>query len=264
MKRQSRRRRRWSMIAWLAGILLLGLSTCPETGYLEQRSAAPSDRQHLRLLIVTGGHDFEEQAFFEVFNRMEGVRWTHVRFGQDAERSLRPENAGAYDVAVFYDMHQSHEPHSQGWLQVLEKGKPTVFLHHALGSYVNWDLYGEIVGGRANFSGKVVDGIPKAAFQHDVAFRVHIADPDHPITKGLRDFEIVDETYNHFAVNPGVHVLLTADHPTSGKVIGWTHRYKNSPVVYIQLGHGPSAYENPNFRTLVARSIRWAAGQLSQ
>jgi uncharacterized protein len=226
--------------------------------------AGPSTEQRLRLLIVTGGHEFEEGAFFRMFNEMEGVSWTHVRFQQDAERSLKPENSGTYDVAVFYDMNQSYEPHYRDWLKVLEKGKPAVFLHHALGSYADWDLYGEILGGRANFSGKDVKWAPKAAFQHDVNFRVKIADPNHPITKGLRDFEILDETYNHYIVNKGVHVLLTADHPTSGKVIGWTHRYKNSPVVYLQLGHGPSAYENPNFRTLVSRSIRWVAGQLGK
>jgi uncharacterized protein len=226
-----------------------------------KNSAEPSIPKKLRLLIVTGGHDFEEDAFFRMFNEMEGITWVHVRFQHDAERNLKPENSGTYDVAVFYDMNQNYEPHYQDWLKVLEKGKPTVFLHHALGSYPGWDLYGEIIGGKANFGGKPV--APKSTFQHDVSFRVHIADPDHPITKGLRDFEIFDETYNHYLVNPSVHVLLTTDHATSEKVIGWTHRYKNSPIVYLQLGHGPSAYDNPNFRALVARSIRWVAGQLA-
>jgi uncharacterized protein len=226
-----------------------------------KNSAEPAIAKKLRLLIVTGGHDFEEEAFFRVFNEMEGISWVHVRYQQDAERNLKPENSGTYDVAVFYDMNQNYEPHYQDWLKVLEKGKPTVFLHHALGSNPTWDLYGEIIGGRANFAGKAVNGTPKSTFQHDVSFRVNIADPDHPITKGLRDFEIFDETYNHYLVNPSVHVLLTTDHPTSEKIIGWTHRYKNSPIVYLQLGHGPSAYENPNFRTLVARSIRWVASQ---
>ncbi len=221
----------------------------------------PTESQPLRLLVVTGGHDYEEAAFDRVFNEMENVSWSHVRFGQDAEAKLKPESEGSYDVAVFYDMHQTHESHYQDWLKVLEKGKPTVFLHHALGSYVNWDRYGEIVGGRANFGRNLVSWAPNTKFQHDVTFRVHIADPKHPITQGLHDFEILDETYNHFAVNPGVHVLLTTDHPTSGKILGWTHRYKNSPIVYLQLGHGSSAYNNSNFRTLLTRSIRWAADQ---
>jgi uncharacterized protein len=221
--------------------------------------AEPSNQQKLRILIVTGGHDFEEKAFFQLFNEMEGVTWTHVRFQHDAVRYFKPENAGSYDVMVFYDMHQNHETHYQDWLKVLEKGKPSIFLHHTLGSYMNWDTYCDIVGGWANFDGKRSKDSPISTFKHDVNFKVQIADPNHPITKGLQDFEIYDETYNHFVVNPGVDVLLTTNHPTSGKVIAWTHRYKNSPVVYIQLGHGPGAYNNPNFRILLARSIRWAA-----
>ncbi|MEW5978605.1 MAG: ThuA domain-containing protein [Acidobacteriota bacterium] len=213
----------------------------------------------LRLLIVTGGHDFEAIDFFRMFDEMPGVRWTHAAFGTDAEDKLTLQNSDSYDVALFYDMHQQHEPHYRDWLSVLERGKPTVFLHHALGSYVKWDGYGEIVGGRANFGREVVEWAPNTKFQHDVAFRVHIADKNHPITKGLDDFEILDETYRHFAVNAAAHVLLTTDHPSSGKIIGWTHQYKKSPVVYLQLGHGPSAYNNPNFRTLLTRSIQWVS-----
>src|ERR1041384_3454298 len=84
----------------------------------------------LRLLIVTGGHDFEEAAFFRVFDEMNGITWTHASFGHGAEQKLTLEDSGTYDVAVFYDMHQDHEPHYREWLQVLERGKPTVFLHH--------------------------------------------------------------------------------------------------------------------------------------
>jgi len=263
MKRQVRTYLKLTKLAGVAGVLLLLLSGSSDSSYAEEKSSGESG-QKLRLLIVTGGHDFEDDAFFRMFNELGGLSWTHVRFQQDAEPKLKPENAGTYDVAVFYDMHQNHEPHYRDWLKVLEKGKPTVFLHHALGSYVNWEMYGKIIGGRANFGKKRVNWAPNTTFQHDVTFKVYIADQNHPITKGLPDFEILDETYNHFAVSPGVHVLLTTDHATSEKIIAWTHPYKNSPIVYLQLGHGSSAYNNPNFRTLLARSIRWVAGQVGK
>jgi type 1 glutamine amidotransferase len=32
--------------------------------------------------------------------------------------------------------------------------------------------------------------------------------------------------------------------------------------VFLQLGHDSKAYANPNYRQLVVRSIRWAAGDL--
>jgi type 1 glutamine amidotransferase len=254
----------FTRVFWTVETFLLVLFCLSAHSHSDERSTVTSATPKLRLLIVTGGHDFEEAPFFQMFKEMEGTSWTHAAFGGAAEQMLRPEKSGDYDVAVFYDMHQNPEPHSRNWLKLLEQGKPTVFLHHALGSYVNWEHYGEIVGGRANFGRQHVEWTPNTTFLHDVTFRVHIADPNHPITKGLADFEIFDETYNHFAVNPDVHVLLTTDHPTSEKTIAWTHRYKRSPIVYLQLGHGPSAYNNPKFRTLLARSIRWAAGQLGK
>jgi type 1 glutamine amidotransferase len=30
-------------------------------------------------------------------------------------------------------------------------------------------------------------------------------------------------------------------------------------VIYIQLGHGPSAYSNPNYRKLIQQAIEWSA-----
>jgi Trehalose utilisation len=244
--------------ALVCALLILG----PGTG-LTGSKVPDESAQKLRLLIATGGHEFEEDAFFKMFDTMAGISWTHVRFNQGAEEKLGLAAAREYDVALFYDMHQDPEPHRNSWLKVLEQGKATVFLHHALGSYVRWKGYGEIVGGRANFGKEVVEGVPNSSFKHDVNFRVHIADKEHPITRGLQDFDIFDETYDHFTVNTDVHVLLTVNHPDSGKVIAWTHKYRNSPIVYLQLGHGPSAYENPNFRKLVERSLRWVASEMT-
>jgi type 1 glutamine amidotransferase len=80
----------------------------------------------------------------------------------------------------------------------------------------------------------------------------------------MSDFDITDEIYNYYDVKPGVHVLLTTDHPGSGKVIAWTHTYQKSPVVYLLLGHDHTAYQNPNYRRLVERAILWVGGRLNQ
>jgi hypothetical protein len=100
---------------------------------------------------------------------------------------------------------------------------------------------------------------PKSTYEHDQQFRVQIADPDDPVTKGMRDFDIEDETYAGFDVEPGVKELLRVDHPKSAPVIGWSKTYGKARVVYLQLGHGPTAYENENYRTLVLNSIRWVS-----
>ena len=215
------------------------------------------------ILIVTGGHEFDAAGILGMFQKMEGVSYTLVSFGQGAEEKLNPQGTKDCDAIVFYDMHQNKEPHWKGMLQLLAQGKGMVFLHHSLWSYDgSWDEYGHIVGGRASSKEKVVPGpSPTSTYKHDEHLRVHIADPSDPVTKGLLDFDITDEAYNHYWVDPKVHVLLTTDNLTSERIIGWSHKYKRSRIVYIELGHGPTAYENQNYSTLVRQAIQWVAGK---
>jgi uncharacterized protein len=216
----------------------------------------------LRVLIVTGGHAFEEAQFFAMFDRMPEVLWAHVRYGQDAEKWLTPEVSGRYDALLFYDMNQQSGPHTAALKQILENGKPTVFLHHALGSYPKWPEYGDLLGGRAYFGGEKIPGVPNTKFLHDVWVHVKIADRRHPITRGLRDFDIYDETYKNYAVLPTSHVLLETDQASSDRAIGWTHTAGKYRVVFLQPGHGPQAFSHPIFETLVRRSLLWTAGLL--
>jgi hypothetical protein len=212
----------------------------------------------IRLLILTGGHAFEEPQFFQAFDAMKDIRYVHARFTKDAERRLTPAGASEFDAMLFYDMHQDPEPHWKFWIELLDRGMPSVFMHHALGSYAKVPQYLDIVGGRARFTLKPIPGEISTFFLHDQDMRIHIADPSHPITEGLQDFTIRDECYRGFYVRPDARVLLTTDHPANNHEVAWTYRYGNSNIVYLQLGHDHAAYENPNFRTLVSRSIRWA------
>jgi type 1 glutamine amidotransferase len=79
------------------------------------------------------------------------------------------------------------------------------------------------------------------------------------VTRGVKDFNIHDETYKWFDVFKDCHPLLTTDEPESNKVIGWAKTYEQGRVVYIQLGHDHLAYENPAFQQLVRQAIRWTA-----
>ena len=39
----------------------------------------------------------------------------------------------------------------------------------------------------------------------------------------------------------------------------WVKTAENSPVAYIQMGHGPAAWSNESYRKLVLNAIKWAA-----
>ncbi len=242
------------------------LSLC---GYVFSTSVVAGGETHtmtagkpLRVLIVTGGHDFEREPFFEMFRSFEGITFEEVQH-PNAHARLTPEGAKGFDVIVLYDMWQPISDESQqAFVRLLKQGKGLVALHHSLASYQTWQEYRNIIGGRWHMDRWKQNGAERGAstFQHDVQFKVQVVGPRHPVTRGLQDFDIRDETYGNFEVLPKVKPLLTTDEPTSNRVIAWAHTYGRSRVVYIQLGHDHYAYENPNYRRLVLQAMRWVAG----
>jgi len=206
------------------------------------------------ILIVTGGHDFEREAFFQMFDEMPGIDYQELMH-PDANHIYDSPRINAYDVLLFYDMAKEIEDaHKSAFIKLLEQGKGMVFLHHSLASYQTWDEFEKIIGGRYLESGPEQE---RSTYQHDVEFTVQVARKNHPVTRGLKDFVIHDEVYGNFKVLPGVQSLLTTTHPESGDVIGWTNQYGESRIVYLQLGHDHHAYENPDFLRLVRQAIDW-------
>lgn len=231
-------------------------------GALSSPGTAPAgESANIRALVVTGGHDFEKEPFFAMFKSFADVAVQAAEHPK-AQALFRPDAARNYDVLVLYDMWQKIDEETKAnFVNLLKDGKGLVVLHHAIANYNDWSQYAEIVGARYYLKKVTVNGQEKgpSLWKHDVKFTVQIADPQHPVTRGLKDFEIHDETYNLFDVDPGVKPLLTATEPTSGKVIGWAKEVEKSRLVYIQLGHDHFAYENPSLRKLVQQALRWTA-----
>ena len=219
--------------------------------------------EKLRLLVVSGGHDFETNKFLQVFKDNPDVTvaaFTHPA----AQAQLRPEKAGQYDVLVLYDLWQSISDEGKAdFTAFLKAGKGLLILHHAIANYQKWPEYEKIAGGRYYLDKTLVNGVekPRSIWKHDVDFKVRIADENHPVTRGVKDFGIHDETYGLFDMAPDSHALLTTDEPTSARNIGWARTWESARVVFIQLGHDGVAYQNPSYRQLVAQAIRWVAKQ---
>jgi len=209
----------------------------------------------INALIITGGHDFDRVRFFEMFESFEGLDYTES-VQPLANVLIEGGGAGGYDVLIFYDQHDSiTESQKQAYFNLGKAGKPMVFLHHSFSSYQYWPEYDQIIGGGFN----MVDSARGLShYKHDVMIGVKIADPDHPITAGLTDFTAFDEAYGNCKVDPGVHPLLSTDHPLNMPHLAWTHSFKNSEIVFIQLGHGPHIFGNGSYRKLVYQSILWS------
>jgi type 1 glutamine amidotransferase len=217
----------------------------------------------IRVLLFVGGHAFDEKPFFAMFDRMTDVTYTVAHMPKDASL-LKPGLETQYDVLVMYDMTGSITPDQQkAFIALLNTGIGFVPLHHNLGAHRNWDEYRKMIGGKYVFNDGVIDGqaCTKSSYAHDQDMNVTIVDPEHPITKGLKDFQIHDETYKDFYTAPNTKVLLKTDHPKNDPELAWVHTYGKSRVFYLMLGHDAKAYQNPAYPELIHRGIRWTAGR---
>jgi len=217
----------------------------------------------IRILLTFGGHGFEQQPFFAMFDALPGVKYTKAEMPKDAGL-LKPGLQKDYDAIVMYDMAAGFAPEQQqAFVELLKQGIGLVSLHHNLGAHRNWDEFTKIIGGKYVFADAVLEGkaYKPSTWSHDELLKVKIADRAHPITQGVLDFEIHDETYGGFYTASDAHVLLTTDHPQNSPDIAWTKSYGKSRVFYLMLGHDSKAWANPNYPKLLAQGIRWAAGK---
>lgn len=214
--------------------------------------SASASAKSTRILIVTGGHDFDRESFFEMFDSFQNISYTELKH-PEANLQLGKIDLKSFDAVVFYDMPKTiSEAEKESYSKLLKSGKGLVFLHHSQCSYQQWGEYKTIVGGKYHEEKNTQQ---TSSYQHDATFKVKISDLKHPVTKGIKDFEILDEVYGNTEVLPGVTQLLTTDHPQSSKTIGWTHRKENSLIVYIQPGHDKNSWFNPNYQKLVKQAI---------
>jgi type 1 glutamine amidotransferase len=223
-------------------------------------SAAEPPAGQIRILVITGGHDYQKEKFNEMLASLgSNITYQIAEFPAAYEMFL-PQNRDKYDVLVFYHMWQDiTEAEAKNFSDCIKEGKPLVVLHHSICAYDNWPEYVNIIGGKYFHKPTVINGkeYPACSYIHDVRFRVKITDKNHPVTAGLSDFEIFDETYKGYYVEPGVTPLLSTDEQSSTPVIGWAKKYGKARVVTIQSGHDVPTFENPGFRKLLKQSIEW-------
>ena len=242
----------------LLSVIVIGLGSLGEAC-----AAEPAARKPIRVLLLYGGHGFEEKPFFAMFDALEGVHYVKAEMPKAADL-LKPGLEKRYDVIVRYDMTVNITPQQQAdLLALLRRGIGLVSLHHSIATYDDWDEYHEVLGCHyylhpVDTAGKKHD---RSRWKEGCVYRIHVADKEHPITRGLADFTIHDETYGDYEVRPTVHMLLTTDDPRNAPSIAWVKEYGKSRVFYLQSGHDSKAWHNPMYPELLLRGIRWAAGK---
>ena len=229
------------------------------------KELAPGEvNDEIKVVVITGGHGFEHDPFFKMFDELEGIQYTEAA-QKDHSEIFENISGWDYDVIVFYNMTQDiSQKRRRNFIRLLDKGVGVVALHHTMAAFQEFPRFKKIIGtkyyAKDTMEGDVLH--KQGTYLHDVDMTVHIADKNHPITQGMSDFTIHDETYKNCWFDEDNHVLLTTDHPTSDRTIGWVRNFERARICTIQLGHDSKAYENSNYQQLIERAIHWTAGKL--
>lgn len=214
----------------------------------------------IKTAVIVGGHGFDVIGFQTMFRELPGVE----PYIQNLEEfSADSRNRDNYEVLVFYSMHRpipsaDGSKQEQRILTSLERSGRTkqgiLILHHAILAYPQWEYWSELVGMKDRSFG----------YHHGQYLHVDIAVGDHPVTRDISPWDMVDETYtmNDAEASDGNRVLLTVDHEKSMKTIAWTREFNQARVLCFQSGHDNETFVNDGFRTFLARAILWLARRL--
>jgi len=89
-------------------------------------------------------------------------------------------------------------------------------------------------------------------------FDVYVHDKNHPITKGVTDYEIEDEQHFIWFDPDRVH-LLTRSRGKDGResASGFCHEYGQGRVAYLANGHRLVCLQHPMVQKLLTNAVQW-------
>lgn len=148
----------------------------------------------------------------------------------------------------------------QNLLHFVQEGKGLALVHFACGAWHDeWPEF-EQLAGRVWFGSEPGPG----KRQHDPygPFKVEIIRPEHPIAKGLKDFDTQDELYTCLVGQHPIEVVAQAKSTIDGRYypMAFVSKYGNGRTFHCTLGHDVKALSTPGVQELYQRGCAWAAG----
>lgn len=204
---------------------------------------------HLRVGPKTHGEgQHDHPRFLADWTRLLEARGATVTGGMEFPTEAE---LGACDVLVLYAAEGAsiHGEERERLVRFQARGGGLVVLHDAVcGDDPTW-FQGIAGGAWEHGRSKYLEGEIGLCF----------ADREHPITRGVADFDLDDEIYWDLHLDPDAHVLANAFHtPFDITPQMWVlDRPGQRAFVSIQ-GHDTTSFDHPAWRTLLLRGIAWA------
>jgi len=178
------------------------------------------------------------------------------------------DNLKRYKVLVFSNTNNElfdNDEQKTALQRFIRAGGGFVGIHSACGSERQWPWFWSLLGGKFVRHPKLQP------------FVVNVRDRQHPSTAHLgASFQWTDEFYLLDHLEPGLHVLLSADRAQlddvnkdkySGEQIdgqsplAWCHEFEGGRAWYTALGHQKEHYSDPVFTRHILGGILWAMGE---
>lgn len=211
------------------------------------------------VLVVTGGHPFDEPEFKTMVEEMDGIV-PHFVDKEEMRKISAKEIDESYDALLLMDQTKAEvgEEVKKLYVDLTEEGVGMVFLHFTLASMPLWEGYHEIVGGKYHLKRFGKENEPSKYFP-EMTVSVEVLDKEHPVTVGLADFSLTDAFYAKIGIKDSVKPLLGAKTPGIERVLAWENRAGNSKVIYLMPGFTKSAYTNDSYRRFVLNALKYVA-----
>ncbi|MCK5000583.1 MAG: ThuA domain-containing protein [Anaerohalosphaera sp.] len=213
-----------------------------------------------RILLVTGedypGHKWQETAPV-VHSLLEKDSGLNVDVLDDLSK-LAAADLLQYDAVVMhFKNYDPKVPGRDGYdnlSKYVQGGGGLVLVHFACGAFQEFKDEFTVLAGRA-WNPKLRGHDPHGKFT------VNIIDHEHPITKGLEDFETIDELYTCLDGNTEIKVLAESVSKVDKKKypIAFVLNYGKGRVFHSVLGHDVVAFEANGVGELFRRGTVWAA-----
>lgn len=218
---------------------------------------------HIRVLSVTGidsnAHPWKERSA-AVSRALAAEKRFAVRVVEDPDVLARPE-ASECDVLVLH--FRDAQPLAraaeicENLARLVSEGKGLVLIHGASGAFPNRADYRSLAGRTWG---------PKYGHDPRGPFTVRVVDREHPVTRGLSDFQADDELYFGLSGQRPIHVLAAARSKKTGQEepVAFVFTYGRGRVFSLVLGHDAKAIDMPGAAEILRRGCAWAAGDRSR
>jgi type 1 glutamine amidotransferase len=258
-----------SMQAWTV-VACVGISSV-----VAMADEPPARPEPIHALLITGHNNHNWQYTSRVHKEtLEGTGRFQVDITEDPATTLA--DAGGlkkYQVFVL-DYNDSQAPKRWGepggaaeknFAAAVQSGTGVCAIHSADNAFNGWKEYEQMLGLMWR------EGTGHGAFHE---FNVEIVDKDHPITKGMSNFNMHPDELYHKLVNSQKttpHLLMQAMDDGQGgskqiEPMAFTLEYGKGRIFATPLGHvwtndqkSKKSVLDPQFKTLLCRGAEWAA-----